>query len=137
MGETVLTGGCLCGQVRYRAHGEPRYAGYCCCSDCRKASGSGYIGFMGFPASALSISGAVLVHSLRHSDGRVSDRNHCASCGSLVYGGIVAKVQSHTIYAGSLDDPRHFRPTMAIFVRDKPDWVVLPPGLTLFEAMPR
>ncbi len=131
-----ITGGCLCGQVRYEARGEPRYAGYCYCNDCRRASGSGYIGFMGFPASALTISGDVLVHSLKLADGRVSDRNHCAACGSLVYGGIVGRVESHTIYAGSLDDPSRFKPTMAIFAREKAPWVIVPDGLAVYDGMP-
>ncbi len=44
MSETKrITGGCLCGALRYEAEGEPHFAGYCCCADCRKASGSGFI----------------------------------------------------------------------------------------------
>ena len=31
--------------------------GYCFCGDCRKASGSGFIPFMGFPRSALRVTG--------------------------------------------------------------------------------
>jgi len=135
MGSTI-TGGCLCGALRYEARGEPAYAGYCLCKDCRRASGSGYIGFMGFPAEALTITGAVLVHSHKLSDGRVADRNHCAACGSLVYGGVVGQVTSHTIYAGSLDDPSAFKPSIAIFTRDRPDWVPLPEGIKAFETMP-
>ena len=43
---------------------------------------------------------------------------------------------SFTIYAGTLDDPSTFHPTMAIFTRDRPEWVILPAGLRMFEAMP-
>ena len=132
----TITGGCLCGAVRYEARGEPAYAGYCYCNDCRRASGSGSIGFMGFPAAAIAITGAVLTHSHQLNDGRVSDRNHCAACGSLVYGGIVGQADGHTIYAGSLDDPSRFKPTMAIFAREKAPWVEIPGGLTIFETMP-
>src|ERR1700761_1157868 len=131
-----ITGGCLCGQLRYRATAAPRVAGYCCCGDCRRASGSGFVGFMGFAADALAIAGEASVHALALGNGRIAARNRCARCGSLVYGGVVGRVRSHTIYAGTLDDPARFAPTMAIFVRGKPDWVVLPPGLQLFDAMP-
>jgi len=133
---SAITGGCLCGAVRYEARGEPTYAGYCLCNDCRRASGSGYIGFMGFPADALTITGAVLVHSHKLSDGRIADRNHCVACGSLVYGGVMGQVNSHTIYAGSLDDPARFKPTMAIFGSEKAPWVVVPDGVTVFDRMP-
>jgi hypothetical protein len=51
------TGGCLCGALRYAAEGDPRFAGYCFCADCRKASGSGLIPFMGYPSSAVRFSG--------------------------------------------------------------------------------
>lgn len=133
---TPITGGCLCGALRYEASSAPQYAGYCFCADCRKASGSGFIAFMGFAASAVRFTGAAVTHTLKHSDGRQSDRNFCAACGGLVYGGIRGESTNHTIYAGSLDDPSHFKPTIAIFNRDRPQWVALPPGLKVFEAMP-
>jgi hypothetical protein len=63
-------------------------------------------------------------------------RNFCPACGGLVFGGEIGRDESHTLYAGSLDDPGLFRPTLAIFVRDRPQWAPLPPGLTLFDEMP-
>ena len=130
------TGGCLCGVVRYEAEGEPFAAGYCCCTDCRKASGSGFIPFMGFASSAVRFSGETLQFRSPSFRGGEAVRNRCAVCGSLVFGGIVGVDTSHTIYAGSLDDPGLFKPTMAIFTRARPDWVILPEGLQAFETMP-
>jgi hypothetical protein len=51
------TGGCLCGALRYEAVGEPLGSGHCYCGDCRKASGSGFVAFMGFKAAAVCFSG--------------------------------------------------------------------------------
>jgi hypothetical protein len=129
-------GGCLCGAVRWESHGEPMSQGYCCCPDCRKASGSGFIPWMMFSASVLHFTGQTkhsIVQSIRGSD---AVRNHCAQCGGLVFGGIVGQVTNHTIYAGSLDEPALFQPQMALFVRSKPDWVVIPPGLKTFDTLP-
>ena len=134
-GETY-TGGCLCGAVRYEAKGEPLYCGHCYCGDCRKASGSGFVPFMGFAASAVRFSGETRVFTTRAANGGAADRNFCPVCGGLVFGGIVGQVEQHTIYAGTLDDPSRFHPTMAIFNRGRPDWAVVPPGLTVFETMP-
>ena len=131
-----ITGGCLCGALRYEAEGEARYAGYCCCADCRKASGSGFIPYMGFAADAVRISGEARQVRSPALRGGVAIRNFCPSCGSLVFGGDVGVDDWHTIYAGSLDDPSAFKPTAAIFLRDKPDWVALPEGLATFEIMP-
>jgi hypothetical protein len=132
-----IAGGCLCGALRYTADKAPAYAGYCFCADCRKASGSGWVGFMGFDASALRFSGEARQFASKSASGGVATRNFCPACGSLVFGGIVGETDSHTIYVGSLDDPAAFHPTIAIFNRDRPDWAPLPTGLQVFETMPQ
>ena len=63
-------------------------------------------------------------------------RNFCPVCGGLVFGGEVGNSDSFTIYAGSLDDPSSFHPTVAIFTRDRPAWALIPPELRAFEALP-
>jgi len=137
MGNTkAYVGGCLCGAVRYEARGDPMYQGYCFCRDCRKASGSGFVPFLVFPANSVRFSGETR-HSIAKSfRGGEAVRNHCATCGGLVFGGIVGRDSEHTIYAGSLDEPALFHPTIALFSRDRPDWVTMPAGLTVFETMP-
>ena len=125
MSETIK-GGCLCGAIRYEAEAEPIYAGYCFCADCRKASGSGFVPFMGFAASAVRFSGEPRVFTCKAANGGDSDRNFCPTCGGLVFGGIIGQVEQHTIYAGTLDDPSLFRPNAAIFTRNRPAWAVIP-----------
>ena len=129
-------GGCLCGALRYVAEGEPLFAGHCYCADCRKASGSGFIPFMGFPSGAVRFSGQSRISTSKAANGGDAVRNFCAICSSLVFGGRVGEDDSHTIYAGSLDDPSSFRPKIAIFTRDRPIWAVIPPDLTIFETTP-
>jgi len=129
-------GGCLCGALRYEARGEPQSQGYCFCRDCRKASGSGFIPFLSFPASSLRFVGEMKQSIVKSARGGHAVRNHCAICGSLVFGGLVGMASEHTIYGGSLDQPALFRPTIAIFTRDKPDWVLVPPGLEEFDTLP-
>lgn len=51
--EAALEGGCLCGALRYEANAAPGFMGYCCCDDCQKASGSGFIPFVGFAGGVL------------------------------------------------------------------------------------
>jgi len=130
------TGGCLCGALRYEARGEPLFAGLCYCADCRRASGSGFIPFMGFESSAVRFTGRTRMFSSKSARGGDAVRNFCAVCGSLVFGGVVGEDDSHTIYAGSLDDPASFQPRIAIFTQGRPQWAVIPPGLTVFERAP-
>jgi hypothetical protein len=132
-----FAGGCLCGALRYEADGPPEYMGLCYCEDCRKASGSGFIPFIGFAADAVRFTGETLQFASKAANGNEAVRNSCPVCGSLVFGGIVGKDTSHTIYAGTLDDPSRFHPTVAIFTRGRPDWAVIPPGLKIFERSPQ
>jgi hypothetical protein len=129
------SGGCLCGALRYQASGEPLYSGHCYCADCRKASGSGFIPFMGFSRAVVTFTGAAVQYRSQALRGEAV-RNFCPVCGGMVFGGEVGISDSFTIYAGSLDDPLAFRPTIAIFTRHRPAWALLPPGLALFDEMP-
>jgi len=133
---TRFTGGCLCGALRYEAQGEPLYTGHCYCSDCQKASGSGFVPFMGFAAGAVRFQGESKLFVSKAANGGDAHRNFCPRCSSLVFGGVVGESESFTIYAGSLDDTSLFHPKIAIFARSRPDWAVIPPGLIVFEAMP-
>lgn len=135
--EHRYTGGCLCGALRWEADGKPSYMGHCYCEDCRKASGSGFIPFMGFRADVVRFSGATRRYASPAVSGRDAVRNFCPVCGGLVFGGTVGKDDSFTVYAGSLDDPSLFRPRIAIFARGRPEWAVIPPGLEVYEGLPR
>ena len=131
-----ITGGCLCGALRYEARGEPLYAGLCYCADCRKASGSGFIPFMGFAADALTFTGETRQSHVASFRGGAATRNHCAKCGGMVFGGVLGETDQHTIYAGSLDDPTRFVPRIALFTRDRPAWGEVRSELIEYETMP-
>lgn len=132
----MITGGCLCGALRYTATAPPGLAGYCFCADCRKASGSGFMPFMGFDAKDMAFTGTPSQYRSLTARGTDAVRNFCPHCGGLVFGGIIGIDTSHTIYAGSLDDPAHFQPSIGIFGRDRPAWVPAPAGITIFSTMP-
>ena len=132
----IRAGGCLCGAVRYEAEGEPTLTGHCYCGDCRKASGSGFIPFMGYSSTAVRFTGETLKFRSMSARGTESVRNSCPICAGLVFGGEVGKDTSHTIYAGSLDDPSSFHPKIAIFAKGRPDWAIIPPDLMVFDGLP-
>jgi len=130
------TGGCLCGALTYEAEGEPLYAGHCYCADCRRASGSGFIPFLAFARGTVRFSGQTWQFRSPAANGNEAVRNSCPVCASLVFGGEMDRSESFTIYAGSLDDPSMFHPTIAIFTAGRPQWAAIPPGLTVFERAP-
>jgi hypothetical protein len=85
---------------------------------------------------ALSFSGQSRQFTSKAASGIDAVRNSCPVCGGLVFGGEVGKSDSFTIYAGSLDDPSCFHPTVAIFTRDRPAWALVAPDIRAFEALP-
>lgn len=102
------TGGCLCGAVRYEAEGEPKFAGHCYCADCRKASGSGFAPFMGFPSDAVRFTGQTLKFASKAASGDDAVRNSCPVCGSLVFGGEIGNAKIFTVYAERWMMPHFF-----------------------------
>lgn len=133
---STVTGGCLCGAVRYEAKWPPLAMGLCYCADCRKASGSGFIPFAVFASETLHITGPLISYASPAANGREALRNSCAVCASLVFGGPLGKTDSHTLYVGSADEPAWFKPTMAIFARNVPPWLTIPPELKRFDTLP-
>lgn len=71
-----VTGGCLCGAVRFVAVGRPFRVGICHCMDCRKHHGAPFHASAIFPESAVTISGEV---------GDYRGRCFCPNCGSSVF----------------------------------------------------
>ena len=52
-----FTGGCLCGNVRIVASGQPYRVGLCHCLDCRKHHGALFHASAIFPADAVTVDG--------------------------------------------------------------------------------
>jgi len=80
-----MTGGCLCGRVRYTVTGEPTSAYLCHCSDCQRFTGSAFLTGMAFPASSVSAQGELKTYSNTSEAGRQVRRLFCPNCGSGVF----------------------------------------------------
>lgn len=131
-----MTGACACGALRWSAEGEPLTQGLCHCRTCQRISGSGHVGWITFPERAVTITGATRAIRRTGGSGRTAMRFSCPTCNSNVYG--TAEVISGRInlYAGSLDDPSQFKPTIAIFVSERPAWDDVSRELKCFETVP-
>ena len=55
----VLTGGCLCGDIRYELKGPALFVGQCCCKDCQKATGTGHTTIIGVMRPQLSLRASI------------------------------------------------------------------------------
>ena len=65
---TQRTGGCLCGQVRYRLSAEPVVSRLCWCRDCQHIAGNGTANAI-FPTDSIQITGTTAEFSSRGDSG--------------------------------------------------------------------
>ena len=71
-------GGCLCGQVRWRATAEPANVRVCHCRECRRATGGPFFARAVFLAESFERSG----ETTRWPTSPRIDRLSCARCGT-------------------------------------------------------
>ena len=58
MGDDVkMTGGCMCGAVRYEITGDSFGVGHCHCHSCRKHNGAAVVTLAGFKVDQIRFSG--------------------------------------------------------------------------------
>ncbi|WP_431298503.1 GFA family protein [Tabrizicola sp. BL-A-41-H6] len=119
--ETV-TGGCLCGAVRFIATGQPWRVGVCHCLDCRKHHGALFHASAIFPETAVSVTGETRSFQGRH---------FCPTCGSPVYGQSGDEIE---VNLGSLDAPDQFQPTYELWTIRREAWL---PAFTGLRAYPK
>jgi hypothetical protein len=106
-----ITGGCLCGALRFTATGAPYRVGLCHCMDCRKHHGALFHGSAIFPESAVALTGTWATFG---------DRSFCPTCGSPVFARIGDEIG---INLGSLDAPDRFRPTYELWTIRREGWL--------------
>jgi hypothetical protein len=115
------TGGCLCGQIRYIAEGEPIAVCTCHCHSCQRISGGSFLTFVGFaPQKVKWIQDSPKIY--KSSD--PVNRGFCPTCGSSVS---FARPAHNVIalMAGSLDDPDTISPQMHCFTDHQNAWLIL------------
>ena len=131
----TVTGGCLCGAVRYAYDGEIGAAGYCHCADCRKVSGSAFGVSVRVAAAGFSIvSGQPKSYTKAGDSGRAVTRFFCADCGSPLYTLPPLHPEIVFIKAGSLDDASLVRPERQAWTRSRVDWAEIDPEITSYET---
>ena len=75
----AITGGCLCGEVRYRARGDALWVVHCHCRWCQQASGAAFLTCAGFRTEDLKwVKGVPTIYK---SSAEV-ERGFCARQGS-------------------------------------------------------
>jgi hypothetical protein len=120
-----LTGGCLCGGVRYEITEPLVAAGYCHCTRCQRRTGtaaaiSGRIA----PGSLRVVAGEELVRSYQPPDGFAKD--FCGECGSALWSRNPADPDTVSVRLGAFDSDPGIRPSYRQFVAFAAPWEPIP-----------
>ncbi|MBE1284295.1 MAG: hypothetical protein GJ676_13365 [Rhodobacteraceae bacterium] len=132
----TLKGGCFCGAVRYETQGKPIFKGQCHCRACQHISGGAPNLFMLMPRDGFRYTKGQPSQYSRPDRKNAVIRDFCAACGTHLVthrpglDPVIVKI-------GTLDDPSVFRGAKAaLFVGEKPEYHVIPEGITQFDTMP-
>ena len=125
-----ITGGCLCGAVRYEISEPAIDAGYCHCRMCQRFSGSPVSAFAAFPRGAVRFTQGEPKY---YDSSLLAERGFCANCGSsLTYRPLIPQWSELMIVElGSMDHPENFTPTWHGGIESQLPW------LNIHDNLPR
>lgn len=132
----MLTGGCLCGAVRYRVTCAPLITRLCWCRVCQYiGAGSATVNSL-FPVEAFVVEGLLGDYACTADSGNHMHRRFCVRCGTHVYA--QAEERSHVVVVrvGTLDDPEAVQPAMNIWTESAPRWACIDTTLPATPAQP-
>jgi len=117
----MISGGCLCGGVRYRISGELAPIQLCHCQQCRKAQGTPFVSNIPLERSQFELlSGAELLKAYASSEGK--ERVFCGHCGSPLYSQRSSAPEAIRLRAGSLDQDLTVRPAFHAYTASAANW---------------
>jgi hypothetical protein len=129
----VYSGNCLCGEVRFRLHGELAPIQVCHCSQCRKAQGTPFATNIPVDEAAFQLqSGAELLTAFESSPGK--QRVFCSRCGSPIFSRKESLPGVVRIRAGLINEPLISRPSAHCYTASKANWWPINDGLPQFET---
>jgi hypothetical protein len=120
-----LTGGCLCGAVRYEVRGAPFHRTVCHCSICRRSAGAPMVAwFTVKPADFAFTAG----QPSTYRSSAKGQRTHCPTCGTQLTFKLDA-LDEIDLTVCSLDDPEAVAPHDHTYASTQLRWVRLDDGL--------
>ena len=104
---TALTGGCLCGSVRFEARPEKREGYYCHCRMCQLAVGNTRAAFINLRKDQVTWTGAAPAY---YASSKIARRGFCSHCGTPLSFEFPHS-ESMDLTIGAFDEPALLRPT--------------------------
>ena len=114
-----LSGGCLCGAVRYRTNAAPLRVSLCHCRMCQRNTGSAFGPYATFRTEDLVWEKGA---PKQFRSSRVAQRGFCAECGSPLTFQFDRAPERLSVTLGSLDRPEAVGPALALWTANMLPW---------------
>jgi hypothetical protein len=130
--EPALTGGCLCGGVRFALAEPPHAAGYCHCTRCQRRTGTAVSAQASIDGSTFRLlQGEELVKLWRHPDGGW-EKAFCRECGAQLFSRDPDRTRM-SIRMSAFDGDPGVRPSWRAYTAYAAEWEPIPDdGLVRF-----
>jgi hypothetical protein len=128
-GVSGLTGGCLCGAIRYEARGPLFHQTVCHCSICRRSAGAPMVAWFSVKLADFAITAG---QPSQYRSSARAVRSCCPTCGTQLtfkYDGL----EEIDVTVCSLDDPAAVAPHDHTYVSSQLPWVHLDDGLPRYD----
>lgn len=132
----TMTGGCLCGAVRYTIEGDALMTAVCHCRNCQKQAGSAMSVLIGVRDEQLALTGTLTTYQDTGESGGPVYRRFCGICGSPILSDLPSQPGLHFVKAGTLDDVSGIDPKMHFWTRSAQPWVRYTEGASTFDTTP-
>ena len=134
MPEVPLTGGCLCGGVRFEVTAPPLFASYCHCTRCQRRSGAAASPQARVqPGSVRITAGEDLVRAWEPEGGFA--KVFCSACGASLFSRAPGEREPYSVRLGAFDGDPGVRPSFRTHVASAASWEPIPDdGLPRYEG---
>jgi hypothetical protein len=120
-----LTGGCLCGGVRYEISKPLQIANYCHCTRCQRRTGTAAAASARIvPGSLRILKGEELIKAFRPPDGFA--KVFCSNCGGAVWSQSQKDPEVISVRLGTFDADPGIRPSFRQYVAYAAPWEPIP-----------
>lgn len=132
MSEQTITGGCLCGAIRYEISTRPGGAVVCHCRRCQRLSGSAFATGTLYPREHFQMTQG---EPLWYQSSQLLSRGFCGKCGSQLFAltKFPGTEDSISVSIGSHDDPNLVPVAIHTGVESQQAWLKLDDGLPRHE----
>jgi hypothetical protein len=130
----TLTGGCLCGEIRYRISGAPVEALYCHCRMCQRAHGAPIVAWLTVPLDAFMLTAG---NPASYRSSAKAWRHFCSRCGTPLTWREAENPRLVDISIASLDNPEAIEPSVHVWTDSRIAWFDTADHLPRYPASER